>query len=526
MAGVRVDRLDLRLRTPEPLRDRAPQLQAFTEAQFVPAVLHAMHRRLRTRYGTAAVIRIRRLSFHCTLHPGSLDAALVEALADDLAASVAASVTRDHGAGALPSPHAAAQVYRDAAHAAAAALIAAAERRTGPEGVTEDFAGLWQVLVGEPPAAIARVLARCHAAAGLAVVLARLDLPALVHLEKRTASALPPVRAAIHAARIATARRAGAEAGPVRVQPGEPGQQPPTPATPPPHPAETPATPTATAVENPAHAPNASPVKDISALSTQEITAPQLRHAEQLPAAETPRRADEPPTPRVPDPPQPLAQPLPTHNALDTEFQNDTSDPDNRVAIAADWCALLYLVNIFQRLELPERLWQAGVDEGAALSAILQLLGGDDPAARILSPQFPDAPPMLAPIADWAHDELTTGLTIAAAALVAPTLTRPALEARVAAIAAGLAAHGFAGWAAALTLAVFETITDETIAPGALAAHFQRTGTIEIDGDAIRIVQPMGAIDTGIRRAGLDADPGWLPWLGKTLAFVFDDGAA
>jgi len=38
------------------------------------------------------------------------------------------------------------------------------------------------------------------------------------------------------------------------------------------------------------------------------------------------------------------------------------------------------------------------------------------------------------------------------------------------------------------------------------------------------VIQPVEAIDIDQRRAGLDADPGWLPWLGKTLSFRFVGG--
>jgi hypothetical protein len=217
--------------------------------------------------------------------------------------------------------------------------------------------------------------------------------------------------------------------------------------------------------------------------------------------------------------------------ATDTGPDDEPADPHAPAAVAADWCGLLYLVNIAQRLDFPERLWQAGVDEGAALAGMLHVLGGDDPATRILSPVFPGPPPQLAPLADWAHEELTEGLTAAAAALLSRSLDRRELEARIAAIAAwfggdAFAAKGFATWAAACHLAVFETMTGEALAPGALVERFGRSGLIEVDGDTIRIVQPLDAIDTDVRRAGLDADPGWLAWLGKSLIFVFEDGAS
>ncbi len=61
------------------------------------------------------------------------------------------------------------------------------------------------------------------------------------------------------------------------------------------------------------------------------------------------------------------------------------------------------------------------------------------------------------------------------------------------------------------------------LSPAEIGQHFAGHGTIAVDADTIRVVQPMDAINIALRRAGLDANPGWLPWLGKRLVFVFVD---
>ncbi|ATY30904.1 hypothetical protein [Sphingomonas psychrotolerans] len=528
MSGIRVDRLELRLKTPERLRDRSPQLQTLTEAEFVPAVLRAMHRRLRARYGEHAVIRIRHLRFDCRLRLDALaDLRMAETIGDDLAASIAATVTREHGSGALPSPHAEAQIYVDAAHATAAGLIAAAERRTGPRGRIEPFDTLWQAVRDEAPAEVARVLARCRSAAKLAPVLARLELPALIALEKRIASAPAAVRVAIKAARIERSRtkaRAGPRASeaPAETQPG-----------PRPHDAAK-AAPIANVEAEPApEAPSAAPIEGKP--PPQKLSAAQPIDRWHAPLARTEMPAADPaPRPQVAPPDREVlatpdqhvdASPAPIDAPPDPEPADEQEAID--IAIPADWCGLLYLVNISQKLDFAERLWQVGIDEGVALSAMLRVLagGGEDPVTRVLSLTFPDAPPPLAAPPEWARDELIDGLTAAAASLVARTLDRPGLEARIAAIAAWFAADGFAGWAAACHLAVFEAMTGDPVVPGALADHFRRQGLIEVEDEVIRIVQPLEAIDLGVRLAGLDADPGWLAWLGKSLVFDFEGAA-
>lgn len=54
--------------------------------------------------------------------------------------------------------------------------------------------------------------------------------------------------------------------------------------------------------------------------------------------------------------------------------------------------------------------------------------------------------------------------------------------------------------------------------------HFARRATIEIDEETIRIRMSGDAIDLAVRRAGLDRDPGWVPWLNRTVRILFREG--
>ena len=51
--------------------------------------------------------------------------------------------------------------------------------------------------------------------------------------------------------------------------------------------------------------------------------------------------------------------------------------------------------------------------------------------------------------------------------------------------------------------------------------YFARPATVEIDKETIRVMMPSDAIDLSVRRAGLDRDPGWVPWLKRTVKFLF-----
>ena len=146
----------------------------------------------------------------------------------------------------------------------------------------------------------------------------------------------------------------------------------------------------------------------------------------------------------------------------------------------------------------------------------------DDPLVRILSRRFPDLPPTVGRVADWAREEVTRAALDHAVALGED---RDVLAGRIALFHACLSVDDgcdFAAWLAAYLLAIFENRTGHTVEPGRFDRCFARPGSIEIADDLIQIVQPLEAIDIDIRRAGLDGDPGWLPWIEKHMAFVFE----
>lgn len=49
-----------------------------------------------------------------------------------------------------------------------------------------------------------------------------------------------------------------------------------------------------------------------------------------------------------------------------------------------------------------------------------------------------------------------------------------------------------------------------------------RPGHIVADPGWIEVVLPIGCVDTTIRRAGLDLDPGWVPWLGVVVEYRYE----
>lgn len=538
MSSVQVDALGLKLVTPGAMRADAALLKARAEQEFMPAVLRSMVRRLGRVYGDKAVIRIRSLRIRCGLRAAQLGAeSFAERLGEDLAAQIAQMAPGRPRAARRPAASAIVQVYRDEAQWQAARLIAAAGRRREPGGPRRDFGRLWAEIRASRAARFRKVLHRCLEMKGLETILARLDAPALARLEPIVAIA---GFAAVHAAvrKALAARPVGAAAAPPPKPPRNSARR----------------TADAAAERRSAGTPiGGRPPPDQSgqiaeAGPSTPVGKPQARTAKAAAAVPAP---DSRPSRRAPErkrrdgaPVRPRASaPARAARAAAKAAGPPIAPP---VAIAAPdrvqetghfgvhagaWCGLLFLVNIAVRLELPERLWRIGADEGAVLAAAMARLAGDpeDPAPRLLSAAFPEPPPAPGPIAGWARDELAAGLDQALARLPGAGGDDAALRARIGALETWYgegAGFDLAAWCAAVHLAVAEAMIAAPIEPGAVAGRFALAGRIETEAEAIRIVLPMAAIDLDIRRAGLDADPGWLPWLGKRLSFVFEGDEA
>jgi hypothetical protein len=533
MASVRVGALGLRLVAPGLLEPSAPALQREAGEVFVPAVLRAMERRLARVYGARAIIRIRRLSIRCTLRPSELAAGDHAAqLGEELAAQIAATVPHPRGGTAAPSS-AIAEIYRDRAHFTAVALTAAAERREGPDGVREEFAVVWRKVAQAAPAELVRILRRCQAAGTLAHVLARLDMPMLAALEplaavERAPAIMVAVRAAIAAKRRypAVARRAASA-----TRPGMPEVAHESPRE---GDAREPAIPSPAREDDIAtdSEPPVDTVRPEGPTVRQPPTpAPASDHPDELPRPEaTPALRKDAPIDAARDmlAHPPLVERMPSVPVADPD-EPDPALPDASASYRSDWGRLLFLLNIAMRLELPERLWQVGADEGAALAAAFALLTGDeDCAPRLLHAAFPDAPPQPGEVPQWARDELAEGVRAAAPRLLGPDADLAALDERVALFEAQLSPGGYAlaAWCAAIHLAFAEAMIGESLAPGALRERFACGCRIALDRETIGIFLPIDSIDLGLRRAGLEADPGLLPWLGKRIVFEFEGGEA
>jgi hypothetical protein len=54
---------------------------------------------------------------------------------------------------------------------------------------------------------------------------------------------------------------------------------------------------------------------------------------------------------------------------------------------------------------------------------------------------------------------------------------------------------------------------------------FAQPGTLIVGRTHVDVVLGLHQIDLAVRMSGVDQDPGWVPALGRIIAFHFDDGS-
>jgi hypothetical protein len=466
----RVGECVLRIRVPAEAAARASALQATAERSLIRGVLDALDAEITARLGPRAIVRIRRLPLRWALGAGELgDAAVHRRLAIELA-DVVLDVAGVIGA-AIPSTpprDASFVVFADEAHALAVAL---AERAAGAPAAFHHPArtvpALWEVALGAAdPAVVAGVLTWLEALGADAAIA---GAPAAV-VARRRAAAAPSAAIAVRA----------------------PGAIDPRAAT---------------------------------------AASPPSPQASETPVTESPRSLAI----------EPAADPL---RAAPTPVTDEHSTVGlDRAPTAIAGAAML--VGRTMELEIAEALWCAGVPEGPVIAAAIARLAGPaharDPILAAIAAAQLGPPPPLPGVPAWAATEVTdklrdslgrwlarrrdvrapAALTAALAAVAAELAAAdgPALDPLVDAIAAALAASACTRLARAWSAATARWIL---VRAGEVTIPADTAGR---DADAIEVALPMAAVDLELRRAGLDADPGWLPWLSRRMRLVFVPGA-
>jgi hypothetical protein len=243
---------------------------------------------------------------------------------------------------------------------------------------------------------------------------------------------------------------------------------------------------------------------------------PVTRRLEAAHAVEPAREAPEPAPDRRIEP-SPEAVPEPPVETSAEPLRWDT-----------EHAGVLYLVGRVLELDLAEHLWCAGVRESDALAHAASAITGDtgDPVWRAFGGIWDGPLPDLGVIAPWAHDEVVAKLHTALGLRLVRfgvTLTPALLAAQVDALAGDLGGDRFVAQLAAALLVLAAARLGEPAELAALRARLRIPGTIELDDQRVRVAISSRFVDVVVRRAGLDFDPGHVPWLGRRLELVFEE---
>lgn len=198
---------------------------------------------------------------------------------------------------------------------------------------------------------------------------------------------------------------------------------------------------------------------------------------------------------------------------------------------------MFLLLSRVAELELAEQLWCAGVPEGPGIAEALALLAphalrGDRALAVIAGAFDGERPPrgafaacgddVCAELRDKARDSLGRWLAVRGE-LVPPVV----LGARLAALADDLDDPSAGDVAPVLAATIAALVCERLGVPWSLAPAQTlavRDGAIAISDEEIRVELGADAIDVDLRRAGLDFDPGWVPWLERRVRIAYAGG--
>ncbi|WP_158844568.1 hypothetical protein [Streptomyces sp. NRRL WC-3742] len=183
----------------------------------------------------------------------------------------------------------------------------------------------------------------------------------------------------------------------------------------------------------------------------------------------------------------------------DFEEEPQAVPADDRTGIGTAWAGLLFLLATAPEAGLPQRALDDPALGARPLRWVLYRIG------RELLPEAPPADPALLALAGLGADRADT--------LLAAGPPTHAERARVRELADR--------WA---------EVTAERLAPaGDPADHraavrqlARRTGEVCAEPGWIEVRLPVAETDLTARRAGLDLDPGWVPWLGAVVRYVYE----
>ncbi len=473
----RIRELVVRVRVPAGLAERRHELKRTAADALVVPVLEEVERRFHAGFGAAAILRVRALRMAWRVELSDLDASsLVSRLAVDVANGIFTQLQARSGRERLRPRSNEVAAFADASHATAAYLADAVDGRGDwwGHGSRPPPPTVWRELAGGGQTSITRV---CD------------WLTRMERVDKALAAVPPEVIAELagvvpiesHPPALVRAHHQMCVAGHVSVGAASAGGHP---------------------------------------TSPEPCDAPVVRRFCADPGESRPPAGDRA---RV----EAQAHQPPLALAADGK----------RPAIDTAHAGLFYLIGRVLEIDLAEHLWAAGLPEGDVLAHVAAaVLGSADDRVWCWFGGAIDRGPSAPAVASWAVDEISELTRHALGVCLARFgwRTTPAqLERSLGDLAGGFPPvetldPGLArvvSWSAAALASVAAARLGESPSPALIRAVCHRPGSLLLDDGEMTVSVSSEYAAVEHRRAGLDHDPGYVPWLRRKVRFEFFGGA-
>ena len=523
--------------------NRIAALRHIVERKFVQQVLDACEQRIHSRFGHAVILKMRSLSTRFCVQDDEIDDRdTIDSLGRDLADSIIDQIERlSQAERRSPQPDAPLVIFDEPAHLRAVEIVHQIQhqQKTTPWFLEHRPNGVdaWSTVCTAGASELEKVLGYLTRLERLETVVTHLSPVALrraldlVPVDAWPESVQPTIRRRVHsgqkigptAMHTDSTRAPFVDSRPVRPkgQDGGSGSRPAAPVAPKPTPVSASSTMTDSTLSDlsdrtePAN-------KDAQVAETSD-------HIRQNDATIDVRREEASPETIFHTEMVSVSDPgnvsIETGSPEDASREQQASFHELHESVT-HYGGLFYLLRLLMIFDLPELLWCAGIDEKPFLYRLAHCILGpdatDDPALVCFSGTS-DSP--LAPIPDWAAEEIRektrVGLNEWIARCGRLDEYDPA-ELSSQFTAASDDTGGLVEFCAALLMIAFCCAVDEPPTRASFVHFLKLDGQIIREAQQLHVVLPMKSVDIRLRRAGLDFNPGYLPWLKSDVRILFE----
>lgn len=495
VSSSRVHEIKLRLRMSEVDEPRASALRELAERHLLRGVLDSLDAAVRARLGPYAIVRIRRLPLRWRLEGHELaEPSVHRRLGEELADGVIEAAGARTAIPAWPARDAIYAVFSDQAHAIAVAIVDRVEGRAAFHHPATTPEELWRLAAsgttetGEPMVlAVIRRLAALSAPLEAVASLPSSIAGPLVE-EVRSITGVPTAWSRMIAETAARAVPSTARAG-----------------------SATDAASADNRVAGHADSPATTRV-DAGAVASGELP--------RAPDGIANRRG------------QASTEGSPAQDAVTAAPEVRIEDVPHALRTGTEVAGAAFAIARALELDLAEHLWCAGVPEGRVLaSAIARVVPAEhrrDPLLGMIAGRFDGSPVEPVEIPAWAGLEVrertrdSVGRWLARRGDIqnVESVDHALREIEATIEGCGTVESALAAAMSAIACARLGVAWDAAI----LRSLVVRSGVVVLDGEEIIVEMPLASVDVDVRRAGLDVNPGWIPWLRRRMRIDYVSG--